>query len=362
MMLSDDKTILVKVSNEDIRPDGSFDIPDSVTRIKSRAFFACDALKAITIPSNVTKIGAHAFKRCFGLQIIQLPATAIQIDNTAFFGCEGVHTVVIYGTDDNLKEQVIKQLSSRWGDKIISVEHAEDAFQFIKERLSSVERAPEINPLYLFLNKDASTTKRKNSAEQVEYGRLPDDMFHHINTFLGNDNIHYRRAGMLMYREPLPKNVGEIEAYKVKLENIVHHAIEEPLQLHARFRQQLKDILTSEKILRADGHIDAADAMHELFQKVYASYKANYSSNTIRFLKESSTAINETRTRLNDNNALNYPAAIVATFFGRGVVRFVDDGYKLITGTRHGFFQSINTESIDALEDGLESIAKVQPQ
>lgn len=362
MMLSNN--VLVKVSNEDIKPDGSFDIPEGVTRIRAKAFFGCGALKAITIPSRVTEIGAYAFKRCFSLHIIALPAD-IKIDENAFLGCEATHSVVIFGNDNEIKKQVIQQLPRQWHNKIILAEHADDALQLVHEQLSNIVLVPEINPLHLFLSHDARTTKAKienRDGQQidVEYSRLPDDVFHHINTFLGNDNISYKRAAMLMYREPLPKIGTEMAAYKDKLEHSFHHAIEEPLQVHLRFRQQLKDILTSEKKLRNDGHIDAADAMQELFQTIYASYKANYASNVVGFLKESSTAINETRRRLDGSQALNYPAAIAATFFGSGVVSFVDESYRRITGKRHSFFQSAGADSIDALEDGLKNIAQIQ--
>ncbi|WP_058534113.1 leucine-rich repeat domain-containing protein [Legionella saoudiensis] len=364
MLLSDDKTVLVKVTKADIKPDGSCDIPESVTRIKSKAFLGRDSLKIITIPPRVTAIGAYAFKRCISLHIIQFLATDIKINENAFLECEGVHSIVISG-DDESQKQVINQLPKPWHHKIVSTKLAQQALQLVDEQLSSVKLVPEINPLHLFLSHDAPTTKAKikNNCEHdvvIEYNPIPDDLFHYINTFLGDDNIYYRRAAMLMYREPLPRNDAERETYQVKLQHLMHEAITEPLELQEHFTQQLKDILACEKELRTVGHIDAADAMHALFQKVYAGYKVNYSSNIIGFLKESYQAINETRTRLNENAALNYPAAIV-TFFGGGAVSLFNEGYRQITGRRHHFFQSVSSESLDALEDGLGRMAKIQP-
>ena len=47
---------LIKVTNDDIKADGSFDIPSNVTSIGNSAFFNCATLLSVNIPNSVTSL------------------------------------------------------------------------------------------------------------------------------------------------------------------------------------------------------------------------------------------------------------------------------------------------------------------
>ena len=103
-------------------------IPDSVTRIGSRAFFCCTGLTSVTIPNSVTNIGEDAFYFCDNVRSVAIPqcvcdngvaphfsdwkitnvvvaAGVTNISNNAFKGCDNLvsltipDSVVSIGTD-----------------------------------------------------------------------------------------------------------------------------------------------------------------------------------------------------------------------------------------------------------------------
>lgn len=64
--------MIKKITNKDII-NGSFVIPDGVTKIGLRAFYGCSSLSSIIIPDGVTKIGDYAFEGCRSLKKVSLP-------------------------------------------------------------------------------------------------------------------------------------------------------------------------------------------------------------------------------------------------------------------------------------------------
>ena len=70
-------------------------IPNSVTRISSRAFEGCSGLTSVTIPNSVTSIEIQAFQACTGLTSVTIPNSVTSILNYAFDGCSGLISVTI---------------------------------------------------------------------------------------------------------------------------------------------------------------------------------------------------------------------------------------------------------------------------
>ena len=69
-------------------------IPDTVTTIKSCAFFGCSGLTSVTIPDSVTYIGDAAF--CYsGLTSVTIGNGVTSIESSAFEGCSGLTSVTI---------------------------------------------------------------------------------------------------------------------------------------------------------------------------------------------------------------------------------------------------------------------------
>ena len=62
-------------------------IPDSVTEIKSYAFYGCTGLTSVTIGNSVKSIGDYAFSDCAGLTSVTIPDSVTSIGNYAFSGC-----------------------------------------------------------------------------------------------------------------------------------------------------------------------------------------------------------------------------------------------------------------------------------
>ena len=70
-------------------------IPNTITEIKTNAFYGCSGLNSITIPSSVTNIGGSAFSQCVGLAEVNLIGNSnfMNIDSSAFADCSGLTKV-----------------------------------------------------------------------------------------------------------------------------------------------------------------------------------------------------------------------------------------------------------------------------
>ena len=75
--------------------EGELVIPDSVTEIKSYAFYNCSGLTSVTIGAGVTSIGSCAFEDCTGLTSVAIGDSVTSIGVFAFSGCTGLTSVAI---------------------------------------------------------------------------------------------------------------------------------------------------------------------------------------------------------------------------------------------------------------------------
>ena len=93
----------------------SIEIPDTVTRIFSKAFadssiqsvkigsgltginghafYGCDNLTEINLPESLTSIGEYAFGDCINLGTIDFPESLIEINEYAFYGCNSLTNI-----------------------------------------------------------------------------------------------------------------------------------------------------------------------------------------------------------------------------------------------------------------------------
>ena len=92
VLFSGDKTTLVGFPGG---RKGTYDVPDSVTRIGDYAFYGCSGLASVTIPDSVTRIGDYAFYGCSGLTSVTIPDSVTSIGTYAFYGCSGLTSVTI---------------------------------------------------------------------------------------------------------------------------------------------------------------------------------------------------------------------------------------------------------------------------
>ena len=103
-------------------------IPDSVTSIGDSAFEDCTSLSSLVIPDGVTSIGAWTFKGCSSLSSLAIPDSVTCIGFGAFEGCSSLRDLVIPNSVNDIEDRVfegcnfpdnlIQELSSRFGDKI----------------------------------------------------------------------------------------------------------------------------------------------------------------------------------------------------------------------------------------------------
>lgn len=74
----------------------SVNIPASVEKICTDAFYTCEKLKEVTFENgNLTVIGSYAFGRCKNLERIVIPATVTEIDDYAFSVWTDEQTIVV---------------------------------------------------------------------------------------------------------------------------------------------------------------------------------------------------------------------------------------------------------------------------
>lgn len=85
------------ISSGDMNEDGLREliIPDSVTEIAPRAFYANSSLTRVTIGTGVTSIGDYAFYNCDALTEITIPGNVVSIGDSAFYDCAALRTVVL---------------------------------------------------------------------------------------------------------------------------------------------------------------------------------------------------------------------------------------------------------------------------
>ena len=77
-------------------------IPDSVKMIEEKAFFKVEALESLTLPKNLEYIGKDAFGYCAKVKTVTIPSTVTEIGEYAFYNC----TLLLDITVDNAEAAV----------------------------------------------------------------------------------------------------------------------------------------------------------------------------------------------------------------------------------------------------------------
>ncbi len=73
-------------------------LPSSLKSIGEMAFFRC-SLKALTLPDALTIIGKDAFSYCYDLEELTIPESVTQIDEYAFYNCTSLKELTMLGKE-----------------------------------------------------------------------------------------------------------------------------------------------------------------------------------------------------------------------------------------------------------------------
>lgn len=65
-------------------------IPETITTIRTAAFYRFNCITSLTIPNTVTSIGNYAFYQCTGLTSLTIPSSVTSIGTNAFDGCSNL--------------------------------------------------------------------------------------------------------------------------------------------------------------------------------------------------------------------------------------------------------------------------------
>lgn len=84
VLYTKDMSVLLKCSTNKA---GSFDIPNTVTRIVSNSFDGCEGLTSVNIPNSVSSIEDYTFHNCEGLTSVNIPNSVTSIGGYAFLLC-----------------------------------------------------------------------------------------------------------------------------------------------------------------------------------------------------------------------------------------------------------------------------------
>lgn len=76
-------------------------LPSTLKTIEEKAFFLCD-LKEIILPDGLETIGKDAFGFCSSLKAVTVPASVTRIDEYAFYSCTSLLKVNMLGDESNM--------------------------------------------------------------------------------------------------------------------------------------------------------------------------------------------------------------------------------------------------------------------
>ena len=92
VLYNKDKTEIIRLP---ITYEGTYKIPDGVTKIGEQAFLFCHKLTAIIIPDSLTEIDDFAFDDCYKLKEITIPKGVKRIGIGAFSGCSWLTEITL---------------------------------------------------------------------------------------------------------------------------------------------------------------------------------------------------------------------------------------------------------------------------
>ena len=73
---------------------------ESVANIDNKAFFKCTALNSIVLPDSLKYLGAYTFAYCSNLKSIHIGSSIIELESRTFYDCKNLTSIYFNGTID----------------------------------------------------------------------------------------------------------------------------------------------------------------------------------------------------------------------------------------------------------------------
>ncbi len=99
----------------------SYDIPEGVETVRTKAFYKCSDLRKLTLPESLKTIEEKAFFRCSFEEII-LPEALTFIGKDAFAYCSGLKSIIIPGNVTEIGEYAFYNCTSLFDITVNSAE------------------------------------------------------------------------------------------------------------------------------------------------------------------------------------------------------------------------------------------------
>lgn len=80
----------------------SLSLPETVTTLEEKVFFKCSSLENVNLPSAVTYIGKDAFGYCTALKDITVPPSVTGIGDYAFYNCTSLLNITMQCKKENV--------------------------------------------------------------------------------------------------------------------------------------------------------------------------------------------------------------------------------------------------------------------
>ena len=100
------------VTNPECEKIVEINLPESIRKINSNAFFKCIGLKKITLNEGIVEMGSDVLRGCTALESLRLPSTMTYVPTGILQYCSGVKSVEIAGQVTSVDSQAFYDCSS----------------------------------------------------------------------------------------------------------------------------------------------------------------------------------------------------------------------------------------------------------
>lgn len=213
-----DKNITTIIQYPTEKPDSSYLIPNTVTKIDNNTFGYCSNLINIIIPDSVMTIGNGSFEYCYNLTSITLPNKVTTIGEHTFSGCTSLINIDLSNNLKSIGSHAFYKCTSLTSMKIPEGVEVIDAYAFwqcISLKSITLPNSVKIIKSFAF-DKCSSLTTITIPSSVIEIGF---NIFYQCNNLttinVNSDNENYSSVDGVLF----DKNVTRLIHYPIGKEN-----------------------------------------------------------------------------------------------------------------------------------------------